>query len=405
MKYKAPEELVKLAEIFKKNSYSLYLVGGAVRDYVRGSVNNDYDLTTSALPEEVKAMFKKTIDTGIKHGTVTVIFNHVHYEITTFRTEGDYSDSRHPDSVTFVRSLEEDLKRRDFTINALAADISTGEIIDMQSGFEDLEKGIIRAIGKAEERFREDALRMLRAARFSSQLDYVIEEKTFDAMKKLHSNLEKVSTERIKSEMDKMLSSLNPLKGLDYMIESGLFDAVTPDFKLGNYQRKAFENINKSNLPLTSRYALLFNDLPRDILDEILEKLKFSNDEKKKIRMLHDNFFINTHTTDEVYIREKLSEIGKENMKDLLLFRRALGLKRREDYIFEACVQYEIDNNAPLEIKDLAVAGDDLSDIVEKGPKMGRMLRYLLKEVIKNPSLNTKEELRKMARERTTLYS
>lgn len=405
MKYKAPEELVKLAEIFKKNSYSLYLVGGAVRDYVRGSVNNDYDLTTSALPEEVKAMFKKTIDTGIKHGTVTVIFNHVHYEITTFRTEGDYSDSRHPDSVTFVRSLEEDLKRRDFTINALAADISKGEIIDMHGGFEDLEKGIIRAIGKAEERFSEDALRMLRAARFSSQLDYVIEEKTFDAIEKLHSNLEKVSTERIKAEMDKMLSSLNPLRGLDYMIESGLFDTVTPEFKLGNYQRKAFENINESNLPLTSRYALLFNDLPRGILDEILDKLKFSNDEKKKIRMLHDNFSINTHTTDEVFIREKLSEIGKENMKDLLLFRRALGLKSRKDYIFEACVQYEIDNNAPLEIKDLAVAGDDLSDIVEKGPKMGRMLRYLLKEVIKDPSLNTKEELRKMARIRTTLYS
>ena len=206
MKYIAQENLVALARIFNKHSYSLYLVGGAVRDYILKKENSDYDLTTSATPDEVKVMFKRTIDTGIKHGTVTVIFSGEHYEITTFRTEGDYSDSRHPDSVTFVRSLEEDLKRRDFTINALACDIITGEIIDLHGGTDDLGKGIIRAIGIPEDRFDEDALRMFRACRFAAKLDFTIEENTLKAIKSLHGNIRKVSVERIKDEMDKVKS-------------------------------------------------------------------------------------------------------------------------------------------------------------------------------------------------------
>ncbi len=403
MIYKASDELKSLAEIFKKHSYSLYLVGGAVRDYIRGSENHDYDLTTSALPEEVKSMFKKTIDTGIKHGTVTVIYHHTHYEITTFRTEGDYSDKRHPDSVTFIRSLEEDLKRRDFTINALAADIITGEVIDNHNGIEDLKSSIIRAIGNAKERFNEDALRMLRAARFSSQLNFEIEENTLRAMTILHQNLSQVSSERIKEELDKILLSPHPLKGIEYMLETCLFDAIIPAFELSNYQKTAIEKAKKMGLPLCSLYAILFNDLPRDILDKTMENLKFSNAEKKSIKMLLDNFILQTETTDDVYIREKLSEIGRDNIKDLLSFRRALGFDSRAEYIFEACVNYELDKNVPLEIKDLAITGEDISDLVDKGPRMGRILKYLLKEVIKNPSLNTKEELRKLVKRKIIL--
>ena len=178
MKMNISETLKTLSSIFKSHGYSLYLVGGAVRDYLLSKPSHDFDFTTDARPEEIKDMFRHTIDTGIKHGTVTVLFKGESFEITTFRTEGDYSDSRHPDSVTFVRSLSEDLKRRDFTINAFACDLSSGEIIDQHGGFEDLNNGVIRAIGNPYERFKEDALRIMRAARFSSKLGFQIEEKT-----------------------------------------------------------------------------------------------------------------------------------------------------------------------------------------------------------------------------------
>ena len=187
------ESLKALSSIFIDHGFSLYLVGGAVRDYLLSKPSHDYDFTTDARPEEIKSMFRHTIDTGIKHGTVTVLFKGESYEITTFRTESDYSDSRHPDSVTFVRSLSEDLKRRDFTINAFALDISKGEIIDEHGGFEDLKNGVIRAIGNPEERFKEDALRIMRAARFSAKLGFKIEENTKNAMTKLSSTIKKVS--------------------------------------------------------------------------------------------------------------------------------------------------------------------------------------------------------------------
>ena len=193
MLYPSPKNLIEIASIFSKNNFKLYLVGGAVRDYILKKENHDYDLTSPALPEEVKRMFRHTIDTGIKHWTVTILYKNESYELITFRTESDYSESRHPDKVEFIRSLDEDLKRRDFTINALAVDISTGEIIDKNSGLSDLEKKTIRAIGDAKERFKEDALRMLRACRFSSKLGFTIEDKTKKAIFLLHENIKNFS--------------------------------------------------------------------------------------------------------------------------------------------------------------------------------------------------------------------
>ena len=208
-------ELKALSDIFQKNGFSLYLVGGAVRDYVLGKPSHDYDFTTDALPMEVKSMFRRTIDTGIKHGTVTVLFKGGSYEITTFRTEGDYSDSRHPDNVCFVRSLEEDLKRRDFTINALASNVQDGEIIDMHDGLSDLKNGTIRAIGNPMERFKEDGLRMMRAARFSAKLGFSIEGNTLSAMKALKENIRNISRERIREEFFRLVDSPFPRMGLD----------------------------------------------------------------------------------------------------------------------------------------------------------------------------------------------
>ncbi len=397
MKYIAPESLVALARIFNKHSYSLYLVGGAVRDYILKKENSDYDLTTSATPDEVKAMFKRTIDTGIKHGTVTVIFSGEHYEITTFRTESDYSDSRHPDSVTFVRSLEEDLKRRDFTINALACDILTGDIIDLHGGTDDLEKGIIRAIGIPEDRFNEDALRMFRACRFAAKLDFTIEENTLEAIKSLHSNIRKVSVERIKDEMDKLLLSPYPVRGLEYLENTGLMEEIIPEITLTNSLREAIRRAKENNLPLTSLYAILFSGMSAQDTEKALINLKASNREKKEITLLSSGLGNIPYDNEPIQIRRFIKKYGKENILPLFALRRAYGYTENEDLCYEEKVKEELDKNPALEIKDLAVTGKDLEAIVKPGPEMGRMLNYLLDEVIKNPRLNNRDDLLALA--------
>ena len=389
-----------MARIFNKNSQSLYLVGGAVRDYLLKRENSDYDLTTSATPEEVKAMFRRTIDTGIKHGTVTVIYKGEHYEITTFRTEGDYSDSRHPDSVTFVRSLEEDLKRRDFTINALAVDILTGDVIDMHGGIGDLEAGIIRAIGEPEERFGEDALRMMRSCRFAAKLGFDIEKKTLEAIRKLHGTIEKVSVERIKDEIDKILLSPYPVKGLRYMEETGLMSVIHPSLTLSDRVYESLERAKEMKLPLTSLYAVLLHTQQDSTVGEILRHLKASNTEKKEITLLSREWSADTSDTDPVRIRKYIQKIGKDMIPSLFNVRKAVGETEKEDYVFEAMVRHEIENNCPVEIKDLAVKGEDLEGIVGKGPEMGHMLKYLLECVILNPEDNTKKRLTELAQEK-----
>ena len=397
MKYIAQENLVALARIFNKHSYSLYLVGGAVRDYILKKENSDYDLTTSATPDEVKVMFKRTIDTGIKHGTVTVIFSGEHYEITTFRTEGDYSDSRHPDSVTFVRSLEEDLKRRDFTINALACDIITGEIIDLHGGTDDLEKGIIRAIGIPEDRFNEDALRMFRACRFAAKLDFTIEENTLKAIKSLHGNIRKVSVERIKDEMDKLLLSPCPVRGLEYLENTGLMEEIIPEITLTNSLKEAIRRAKENNLPLTSLYAILFSGMSAQDTEKALIHLKASNREKKEITLLSSGLGNIPYDNTPVSIRRLIKKYGKENILPLFTLRRAYGYTEEEDIRYEEKVKEELEKDPALEIKDLDITGKDLEAIVKPGPEMGRMLNYLLDEVIKNPRLNNRDDLLKLA--------
>ncbi len=399
MLYKAPVDLVRIAEIFTSHGYDLYLVGGAVRDYVLGRENSDYDLTTSALPDEVKAMFRATINTGIKHGTVTVIYNHHHYEITTFRTEGDYSDSRHPDSVTFVRSLDEDLKRRDFTINALAVNILTGEIIDRHGGIEDLEKKTIRAIGEPEERFKEDALRMLRACRFSSKLNFSIEEETLLSIKDLHKNIEKVSVERIKDEIDKLLLSPYPTKGLRYMAQTGLWNTIMPAIELNESTLSSLERAKKMALPLEALYAVLFAYTDEKRRVNILNTLKASNREKSLVLLLSSSFDPDTSIRDGETLRRRIKKVGKENVELLIKVRKALG---KEDPDYDKAILEEKEKNPPLSIKDLKINGSDLSAIVRPGPEMGNILNTLLEDVITNPSLNEREVLLRMAEELST---
>ena len=222
-----PADVQNIINVLESNGHEAYAVGGCVRDCILGKVPHDWDITTSALPEQVKALFSHTFDTGIEHGTVTVLMNGVGYEVTTYRVDGKYEDGRHPKEVTFTASLEEDLKRRDFTINAMAYNDSRG-LVDLFGGEADLQTGIIKAVGNPTERFTEDALRMLRALRFSAQLGFEIEADTYEAIKKLAPTLERISAERIQVEMVKLVTSDHPEKLRD-VYDTGLSKVFFPE--------------------------------------------------------------------------------------------------------------------------------------------------------------------------------
>ena len=226
-KIQLPSDVVWIIHKLQENGKEAFAVGGCVRDSILGKKPKDWDITTSASPEEVKKIFKKTVDTGILHGTVTVMMGKIGYEVTTYRIDGEYEDNRHPKTVTFTENLVEDLKRRDFTINAMAYNEKVG-LVDVFKGRDDLEKGVIRCVGIAKERFEEDALRMLRAVRFSAQLNFEIEEKTKDAIKELSSNLSFVSKERIQTELMKLLVSDNPekIESLNKKVEQIYYDRL-----------------------------------------------------------------------------------------------------------------------------------------------------------------------------------
>lgn len=443
MTYKVPVQLRELAAIFKDHGFTLYLVGGAVRDYILGKQNHDYDFTTDAEPMEVKRMFRRTIDTGIKHGTVTVLYKGGSYEITTFRTEGDYTDSRHPDSVKFVRNLDEDLKRRDFTINALVADMFTGEIIDRHEGLEDLKQGIIRAIGVPEERFKEDALRMMRAARFSSKLGFRIEEETLKAMEKLHENISAVSEERIHEELFRLIDSPNPRMGLEAMRTTGLLDKVLPELSacytctqdgyhqetVYEHQLLALERATSKGYPLTVKVAALFHDLGKvktkregdghftyyghELVSEklvlaILSRLKSSNQEKDDVaKLVREHMFAYTSDWSDGAVRRFMTRVGIDYLDQLFMLRDCdkagttgpLPDDSASEQELKARIQKEIEKNSALSLKDLKVNGKDLMNVVPKGPLMGKVLNTLLDKVLEDPSLNEKENLLALAEE------
>lgn len=438
MFYDIPGKLAELAHIFKKNGYSLYLVGGAVRDYVLGNKNHDYDFTTDAEPLEVKAMFKRTIDTGIKHGTVTVLYKGESYEITTFRTEGDYTDNRHPDSVKFVKNLEEDLKRRDFTINALAADLFSGEIIDMNCGLQDLKDKKIRAIGNPTERFSEDALRMLRACRFSSKLDFEIDKNTLEAIAKLQKNVLDVSSERIKEEFFKLVDGSNPIRALEYMRMTGLMETLFPELytTIGVEQRGfhnedvythlllALKHANKMHYPLDVKMAALFHDIGKPetraegkdrftfyshevasekITRSIMTRLKASNKEKEDIsHLVREHMFSYTPDWTDAAIRRFINRVGIDYLDRLFMLRNSDlaattgdcpdSTERLEE--LKQRINKELDQNNAMSIKDLHINGNDLIKLgIPKGKEIGKTLSYLLERVIEQPELNTNEKL------------
>ncbi|MCH3916373.1 MAG: CCA tRNA nucleotidyltransferase [Spirochaetia bacterium] len=433
-----------LSHIFKINGYSLYIVGGAVRDFLLGNKIQDFDFTTDAKPQQVMRLFSRTIPTGLKHGTVTVLFHGHSYEVTTFRTDEGYSDGRHPDKVSFVPSLEEDLKRRDFTINALAADMESGKIIDLHEGIQDLKRKSIRAIGESRQRFTEDGLRIMRACRFASCLGFDIEQGTFNAMEACRDNLKNVSKERIREEFYKLLMGKQARKGLQLMLDSHVMNQVLPEIaELAGIEQGGFhhEDVLEHTLsavdvatqldyPLPVRIAALLHDIGKketqqedaarsqedgrkaysfhghELVSErkahtILRRLKDSNEQIDLVcNLVRNHMFHYTPDWSDGAVRRFINRVGRSNLDYLYQLRMcdAKAIDNRANWScigeLEQRVSALLERNEALTLSDLAVNGKDLMEAgIPAGPAMGQVLQQLLETVLDDPAQNTKGTL------------
>lgn len=366
--------------------YEAYFVGGSIRDLLLHRQIHDIDIASSAYPEEVKKLFPKTIDTGIKHGTVTVLYNGSSYEITTFRTESGYQDFRRPDHVTFVRSLKEDLKRRDFTINALAMNIQ-GEIIDLFNGLEDLHQHLIKAVGDPLERFHEDALRMMRAVRFMSQLQFKLEDETKQAIHQLHGLLPKISVERIRDEFVKMGIGPNSRKAFKVFLETQLSEGA-PDFAgksdlLAIYPSLKFEPSMESSLWAV---IIILLKISNNQIGKFMRDWKNSNAMTAKVEKIVRLFdLLSEHAPTEY----ELFEAGKETLLNTIDVARILGQPVNSKALVDRYLALPIKSSAELVIdgRFLINAG------IAPGPKLGNLLTEIKKKVIAGELENSTEAI------------
>ena len=442
MKIFIPKDVNFIINTFYKNNYEAYMVGGCVRDSILGNEPKDYDITTSSKPDNTILLFNKTIPTGLKHGTVTVLINNNPYEVTTFRTDGTYLDNRRPSSVNFVTDIKEDLSRRDFTINALAYNDITG-LIDYFNGVNDIQNKIIRCVGDADKRFKEDALRMLRAIRFSCQLYFDIEADTLNAIKNNYLLISNISNERIRDELCKILVSPNPSKGLQLLKETKLLEIILPDInalvdfspKCSNHNRNVFSHtlkvIDNTENNLILRLSALFHDVgkintltpfnngnfygfPGHCLEgskmtkKILSNLRFDNNTINIVcKLIEHHLVLNVNTMPTKYeVKKLLNSVGKDNIHLLLELQRAdinsldnpSPFLKKVNYT-ENLVNKIVEDNEPLIIKDLNIKGEDLINIlsISPGKLIGETLSYLLEKVLEDPNLNSKEILLKLA--------
>ena len=437
-----PGKVNKIIGVLQEAGFEAYAVGGCIRDSLLGRTPNDWDITTSAKPMEVKALFSHTIDTGIQHGTVTILLDREGFEVTTYRIDGEYEDGRHPKEVSFTGSLEEDLKRRDFTINALAYNETAG-LIDIFEGQRDLKDGIIRCVGNAEERFTEDALRMLRAIRFSAQLGYRIEENTLAAIHKLAGNLEKISAERIQTELLKLMVSPHP----DYLrtaYECGVTKVFFPEFDLAmetpqNHPHHCYnvgEHILHSLIEVPAdkvlRLTMLLHDIAKPqclTVDEkgithfhgheemgaemsrvILRRLRMDNDTTDKVcRLVRFHDYGNGVAPDRRIVRRAVNKIGEDLFDDFILVKKADLLAQsmylREEKLsnlaeWDACYREIREAEECVSLRTLAVNGRDLIAAgLQPGRELGNILKQLLDEVLETPEKNEKDYLISRAKE------
>ncbi len=434
MKITIPDNAKMILDTMHEAGYEAYVVGGCVRDALLGRVPGDWDITTNALPQQVKKLFKRTIDTGIEHGTVTVMVGKEGYEITTYRIDGKYEDSRHPSEVTFTRDLTEDMKRRDFTINAMAYNDKEG-LIDRFGGVNDLNARIIRCVGSPRERFSEDALRIMRAVRFAAQLDYDIEEETKASIKELAPTLKNISAERIQTELVKLLLSDHPEK-IKLAYELGITRVILPEFdrcmhtpqvnkhhmyNVGDHTIVTLQNVRADRI---LRLTMLMHDFGKpvtisvdeegvnhyyghpeagaDIAKEIFRRLKFDRDTQDRVCNLilyHDDRYPAT----ERNIRRAMNRVGEQDYPLLFEIQYADTMAQsdymREDKLklieeIKAVYQQVVERKDCISLKTLAVNGRDLIELgINPGKELGRILNNMLMDVIDEPTHNSKEYL------------
>ena len=397
-----PKHVKYIINTLEKNGYEAYAVGGCVRDAIIGKEPNDWDITTNATPMQVKKLFKHTIDTGIQHGTVTIMIDKVGYEVTTYRIDGKYADGRHPDKVEFTVSLKEDLKRRDFTINAMAYNDTKG-IIDLFGGIEDLKEGIVKCVGNPYNRFDEDALRILRAFRFAAVLNFEVEEKTKKAAGDLAENLNKISKERIRTELDKLIMSDTPEKLMEAR-KCGLLKYILSEVE-DDINIELVKAMPKNNY---MKWAALLYHREEEEVSKILKKLKFDNKTVNICKRIvgYSKDFRNIYKEN---VRVAAHEVGVDIFDKFLEFSKVcINLQDwkggeypdNSDYInnIEHLYKKVIDDGDCLSLKELAVKGGDLMEIgVPKGAMLGEILNILLYKVLDNPKYNNREKLLEIA--------
>ena len=445
-----PQDIINISNTLSSHNYELRLVGGAVRDSLRGEQVSDFDLATSATPEQIQKIFQQDknyllIPTGLAHGTLTLVIDKKHYEITSYRIDGSYSDNRHPDQVSFTNSLEEDLSRRDFTINAIAVDPLTREIIDPFNGQEDIQKKIIRTVGEPTHRFGEDALRMLRACRFATKLEYHIDTPTLNAIKELAPNIKDVSQERIRDEIMKMLTSKKPSIGFDLLHELTLLPIILPELEEGygidqnefhkyDVYRHNVETCNHMSIDdMIGRLAALLHDIgkPRakkfalkigngnvfynheiigaKMTKNLMKRLKFSNEEISKCVLLVElHMFYYTSDWNDGAIRRFLKRFDGDIDFLNLLFRlreadrSGSGTKKNSPYIlheFRKRIDNILKDDAALKVSDLNINGTQLMELfkLKPSPIIGQILNYLLELVLDDPKINNYDSLKSEA--------
>jgi tRNA nucleotidyltransferase (CCA-adding enzyme) len=431
-----PPGVLAIAQRLREAGGQAWIVGGAVRDLLLARPVTDWDLATDLVPEDVSPLFRRTVDVGVRFGTVRILQGGDEVEVTTFRRDGLYSDARRPDEVSFSRRLDEDLFRRDFTINALAWDPIDGRLEDPTGGRDDLEARLIRAVGDPEERFREDGLRLLRAVRIAAQLDFDLEPATYRALLLCAPRIEKISPERVREELDRLLLAPRPAAALSLLHETGLLRRILPElagcYGVVQNQHHAYDVFHHTLAAVEAappsrrlvRLAALFHDLGkpatrgekhgtttfyahqsvgRRLVDRAFRRLRFSNEDRSAVGHLvqHHMFHYRPEWTDAA-VRRFLRDIGEEHLDDIFLLRAAdsagNGTRRRASPELEALrrrIAVEIERRSALTVRDLSIDGHDLMRelALNPGPELGRILRTLLEEVLEDPELNERGTL------------
>lgn len=433
-----PEKVRHIMRVLREQGYEAYVVGGCVRDALLGKVPKDWDIASNALPDAVKNIFPKTVDTGSKHGTVTVLVNEEAFELTTFRIDGQYEDKRHPERVEFTRRLEDDLSRRDFTVNSMAWSDESG-LIDPFGGREDLAAKLIRAVGHPNERFNEDALRMLRAVRFAARLGFDIDEQTFEGISANRALIVNISSERIREELNGILTAAHPMK-FRLLRNTGLLKLIIPEidalFDTAQNNPHHIYNVGDHSLHAVAaiendkclRWAMLLHDAGKavtktsdedgidhfyghpaksvKIAEDILKRLKFDNRSMERITRLirfHDRDIVSQPKA----VAKAVNAVGDDIFTDLLKVKMAdmaaqnpSKLQKGIEYIdgIERIYTQLKEEHYCFSLKDLAIDGKDLLAMgFREGKEIGKTLKLLFDKVLEDPALNKKEKLKELA--------